>query len=512
MAFASRLKKLASETVIYGVSSIVARLINFVLVPFYTNVFDPEDYGVVGVVFTVVIVLNVLYQYGMESAYLKFASGEEGRAQRRTTFSTATWSLLGTSAVWSLVLVLGHEAVADLAQLDASWSHLFYYVAAFVLLDALTLVPFAELRLQNRPWRFATIRLASVGLNVGLNLVLILGFGWGIEAIFVANIAASGFALLMHLPTYFDSLRLRFSALHWKMMVGFGLPFIASGLAAPITERFNIFFLAVPPMARERIIELYGTMIQLNPLTATDANYGEYVQGAFNAIWKMAIFMMLVAQMFRYAWQPFFLQHAEDPDAKPLFARVLTLFTAVALFVVLAVSFFVQELVAFPLPGGRTLIAPSYWMALPMVPVALLAYLFQGWYYTFSAGVYIERKTTYLLYCALSGSATALLVNILLVPQYGVLAAAWAVTLAYMVMATILLILTRRIYPVPYEWGRVLSACGLAAVLFAVWYLVPLAQTWWAELLLLAGYVAGLFGLRIVPLAALKRLLHRKQA
>lgn len=496
MSFYSRIKQLAAETAVYGVSSILGRMLNFLLFPFYSNVFPPDLYGVVTVVFTAFIFLNIVYQYGMESAYLKFASVGVDQAERRTTFSTAFWSLLGTSMLFSVLLVGFREPVAGLLTLEAEWSFLLYYAAAILLLDALTIVPFAELRLRNRPWRFATIRITNILVNIGMNLLLILGLGMGIEGIFLANLVASATSLVLLVPTYAAGLRLHFDATLWRKLLRFGLPFLPSGIGYAITERVNIFFLGrMPP---ERVLALYGDQIDTAYL-ADGSAYGEYVVGVFNGAMKLAVFMTLVVQMFRFAWQPFFLQHAGDADAKPLFARVFTLFTAGALFVFLAVSFFAQELVALPLPGGRHLVAPSYWLGLSIVPLALLGYLFQGWYYNFAAAAYIEKKTKYLAYCALVGSAVALVLNVLLVPRYGMFAAVGVIVLAYATMAFMLYLIVQRFYTVPYAWGQVLGLGVLAAALFFVWHRLPILQAWWVEGLLLVTYLGGLFALRIIP-------------
>jgi O-antigen/teichoic acid export membrane protein len=213
--------------------------------------------------------------------------------------------------------------------------------------------------------------------------------------------------------------------------------------------------------------------------------------------------------MFRYAWQPFFLQHAHDEDARPLFARIFTLFTAAALFIVLAVSFFAQEIVAIPLPGRGTLIPTAYWMGLVVVPIALVGYVFQGWYFNFAAGVYIERQTKYLVHCALSGSAVSLLINYLLVPRYGMVAASWSVTVAFAVMAGQLYYIVRRFYPVPYAWAPILKMCAVAALIFFAWQEMPGLQVWWIEGGLLVFYLGSLLALRIVSPERLGDLLGR---
>jgi O-antigen/teichoic acid export membrane protein len=528
MSFASRIKKLASETAIYGLSSIVGRMVNFLLVPFYTNVFEPDRYGVVITVFTAFVFLNIAYTYGMESAYLKYASGTKGREQAGTAFSSAILSLLASSALLSMVFVLLPGPIGNLIGIGERFHHLLYYAAAILAVDALAIVPFAELRLANRPWTFAAIKLLNIAVNVGLNVYLILVLGWGIEAIFVANLVASASTLLLLSPVIWKRWGAPSRPL-WAKLLAFGLPFVPGGLGYALADRLNIFFLA--RMDEDRVRALYGEHIDADALTQRAAQaaaeaqasgasaagmaeasaeaWGQYVVGAFGTAWKLGIFLVLVVQMFRYAWQPFFLQHAEDPDAKPLFARVFTLLTAGLVLAVLSISFLADDLVQIPLPGGRYLISSSYWFSLSIVPLALLAYFFQGWYYAFSAGLYITEKTRYLIHATMAGSVVSVVLNIALTPRLGMVGAAWATTAAYAVMAGALYFLSQRFFPMRYDWGKVAAVCGLGLALFALWFYVPALNRWWIEIGMIALVAAALVPVGIIPVALVRRLARR---
>jgi len=522
----ARIRQLASETAVYGVSSVVGRLINFALVPFYTNVLPIDHYGVVILVYTAFVFLNILYTYGMESAYLRYASGAEGRSKITATFSAAVWSLLASGVVVSLLLLVFRGQTAWLIGIQENWLDLLYYAVLILTLDALAVVPLAELRLANRPWRFATARLLHIAINVALNLYLILGQGMGVRAIFLANLIASGVVLLFLLPEFFKYLRPRFDSGLWKHLVAFGMPFVPGGLAYALSERVSLFFLG--KMTHEQVMRLYGEHIdgaalagqaqvaadavrasladlpfdQLAQHVAAAENqvYGQYVVSIFGTSYKLAIFMMLISQMFRYAWQPFFLNRAEDPDAKTLFSRIFTLFTALGMFVFLAVSFFSYELVSLPLPGGHYMIPPPYWLGLHIVPIALLAYVFQGWYYNFSVGIYLNKKTKYLIHATLVGGAVSLLLTAILVPQIGMLGAAIATALAFGSMSATLLFYSQREFHVPYNWPRVGLIVGAALGLFGLWYFLPALQVWWIEAMLLAGFFVTLkAGIGLTP-------------
>ncbi len=509
---ASRIRQLASETAVYGVSSIVGRLVNFLLFPLYSQVFLPDEYSPIIVLYAAFVFLNIVYQHGMESAYMKFASdsgvgADSGvPAGRSPVFTAALLSIGSVMLLVTAAMLLFQKPFAALIGLGAGHLHLIGWAAAILALDALVIVPFADLRLRSRPWTFAGVRLANIAVNVGLNLWLILGLDMGVEAILMANTAASTITLLLLMPIIAGRFSWHVDVPLWKRLVAFGLPFVPGGLGYAMTERINIFFLE--RMDPATIQHLYADRFTDPDLAARATELGpgvytEYIVGTYGGMIKLAVLMALFVQMFRYAWQPFFLQRQRDADVGALFGRVFFLVTWILGAVLLAVSFMADNIVALPLPGGRHLIAPSYWMGLHVIPVALLGYFFQGWYYHFSAGVYIREKTRWFLHATLAGSAVALLVNAVLVPVYGMMAAAWATTGAYATMALVLHALVRREYDVQYAWGRVSTLLAIGAACFMAWSWIPWINGLLWELGLVAAYAVagGAVSLRIMRLA-----------
>lgn len=504
MSFSTRIRKLASETAIYGISSVVARLINFLLYPFYSHVFLPAEYGLVTAVFTTFVFLNVIYQHGMESAYMKFASvtATDGGRARSSIFSTSVWSLVATSVVLSAALLFFRDPVSAVIDLDVEWRHLWYFGAAILVLDTLAVVPFAELRLSSQPIRFAVIKLVNVGVNIALNLVLILRFGMGIEAVFIANVAASATSVVLLLPSYLRLLRPQFDGVLWRELLVFGLPFVPGGLGYAFSDRVNLFFLQ--HLTPEQLARFAPAGTDPNTINS------EYIVGLFSGATKIAVLLALVVQMFRYAWQPFFLQHARDDDATKLFARVFGLFVAACLFIGLGITFFAHELVSLPLPGGRNLVRASYWPGLVVVPILVLGYVFQGMYYNFSAGAYIVNKTRYFAICAVLGAIVALAVNAYLVPRYGMFGAAWATTAAYLTMALSLQLFVRRVYPVPYDWPRIGALFLVAGGLYIAWSKYAQLQVWYLEALLLVAFAVTVVASGLVSPATIKRVVARR--
>ena len=487
----SRIGRLAGETAVYGISSVVGRLINFLLFPLYSNVFPPDVYQPVAILYAAFIFFNILYQHGMESAYLKFATDRKEDAGRSRAFGTAVLSISLVGLAMSVLVWMLPGPISSLIQLDARYTDLLMLGGWILLLDALAIVPYADLRLRSQPWTFAGIRLANVGVNVGLNIWFIFGLDWGVRGVLMANLVASAVALVLLVPTMATRSG-KPDATLWPGLLRFGLPFVPGGIGYAVTERINLFFLDL--MEPLRAVSLYGLTPESHPdlharaLEFGDGVFTEHVVGVYGGIIKLAVLMALFVQMFRYAWQPFFLQHQEDDDAPALYGNVFRLLTLVLLTAFLGISFFADELVRLPLPGGRTLIAESYWLGLFIIPMALAGYVFQGWYYHFSAGAYIRGLSKYFLHATLAGSAVALVLNATLVPTHGMWAAAMATSAAYAVMALTLLMLIRGPYPVPYSWPRVLVAVVLAAGLFMAWEFIPMLQVWYLEAVMVGAF------------------------
>lgn len=481
----SRLRALARDTAIYGVSTIVGRLLTFFLVPFYTNVLAPGSYGVVATAFSYIAFFVILYGWGMESAYFKFAStGELG--DERATFGTAQTALLGTSALFSLLLVALAEPLGVLGGLGEDGATIVRFSASILFFDNLSLLPFAVLRLARRAKRFALLRLLGIVLNVALNVVLLVWLRQGVLGIFIANIASSALVFLMLLPEWRGRFRFAIDRPVLRAMAAFALPYIPAGAASMVVQ----------------VIDRPILLALMDQATV----------GVYQASYRLGIFMMLVVSMFDYAWRPFFLAHAKDPDARELFARVMTWFVAAGGFVVVGVSLLVRDLAAIEV-FGRRLIHPDYWGGLAIVPVVLLGYLLNGVYVNLMAGVYIEKRTGVLPWVTGAGALANIVVNLALIPPMGMMGAAVATLVAYAVMAGGLWLVVRRFYPVAYEWGRLLRVLAAMGVVLGAWVLwpdPPAGGTWLGiRVGLILAYPLALVLLGVVgrnELAALSRL------
>ncbi len=464
-----QIRRLGADTAIYGVSTIVGRFLNFFLVFFYTNVLPPGEYGVVAYAYSLIAFLNILYGYGMESAYFKYAStGEYGDAKQ--IFSTPSFLLVGTSLVISCALTLWSNAAGRIAAIPDHHAVIVTYSAWILFCDTLAIIPFARLRLERKAVKFGMIKIVNIVVNLGANVFFLFVLRKGVEGIFLSGLVASALTIIMLLPDVVRNLSFTIPRGLLRALLAFGLPYVPAGLASMMVQVVD------RPIMR---------------MLTNDATVGIY-----QANYRLGIVMMLVVAMFDYAWRPFFLSHASEPDAKRLFARVLTYFVFGGTCVVLVFSLFVGDLVAVRV-FGRYLIHPDYWSGLSIVPLVLLGYLFLGVYNNLIAGIYIEKRTSYLPGITMAGAVVNVGTNFLLIPFWGMMGAAFATVLAYAVMAGILYLVVQRIYPISYEWGRVGLIALSGAAVFAAFVVVhpPVPLFAWKVFLLVAFVGSlGIFG------------------
>lgn len=436
----NKILKLGKETMIYGVSTVLARLLNFCLVPFYTYVLMPGEYGVIATVFSVIAFFYVLYLFGMDQALLRFASKGENKKE---VFLHAFYGVVCVSVILSVLLCLFSTGFAHTLGLGTGSGKLIRLAAAVLFLDALNMLPFTKLRLERKAWYFASVRTFSITVNVACNIIFLAVLKTGIEGVMWANIAASAASLICLLPVLFKELfpnpvitinkKLR------NEMLKFSWPFVPSGLAS----------IMVNVIDKPLLVYLAGLSFV----------------GVYQANFKIGVFMMLVVSMFDQAWRPFFLEHAKEKNAKELFAKIFTVFCAVGLWAVLGISFLMPEIIRTQI-AGFYFIHPDYWGGMGIIPLVVTAYFFYGLYVNFMVAPVLTEKTGILLVSTLTGAAVSILTNIILVPKIGLAGAGTAILLSYVSMAVILFIFLQRNYPIKYEYGK-LGVLVLAALILA---------------------------------------------
>ena len=452
----SLLKKLVGQTAIYGLSSIVGRLLNFLLVPLYTSVFAPEEYGVFSVLMTVVAFVMVVLTYGFETAFFHFTNKEEDSEK---VLSTGFVSLLSTSLLFLSLATFYSQSIANLLHVS-KYPNFVYWLAWILVLDVLATLPFAKLRVDHRAWRFAYIRLVNIAVNIGLNLFFYLlcpyllkqgvapdfveGFynpAMGIGYIFISNLIASAVTILLLAPEILK-LKPSFDFALWKKMGKYGFPLLIGGFAYVTNE-----------MADRLLLE------RLLPKDTATAQVGIY-----SACYKIAIFMTLFVQAFRYGAEPFFFAQAQKKDAKEQYAIVMRYFIAFTAFIFLSISVFIDIIKHF-------IQDEAYHAGLDVVPILLLANLFLGMYYNLSVWYKVSGKTQFGAYLSVAGAAITIGLNVLLIPTLSYMGSAWATLICYASMCVMSYVFSRHHYPISYNWKYISFYMITALSLFYIWTL-----------------------------------------
>jgi len=438
-------RKLAKDTLLYGLSSVVGRALNYLLVPLHTSLLLPAEYGVLTELYAYAALLQVLYTYGMETAYFRFAT------QGKTVFHVALSALLASSLALSGLLVLLATPLAS-ALLHPGSERYLYYLVAILTVDTVLAIPMARLRLQRRTLLFASIKLWQIALNIVLNLSLLYGCpylltgglmptlpSWltlgatatpTIDAVLIANLVANASALLWLSP----SLRQVQWQLSWQQlrpMLVYALPLLVMGLAGTINEMLS------RAMLRHWL-----------PAGFYPGQSNEAALGTFGACYKLAVLMLLGIQAFRYAAEPFFFSAAQERHAPAVLRTVMAGFTWVGCFILFAIS------ANLDLLGVLFLRQAAYRAAIETVPYLLLNYLLVGMYYNLSVWFKLTDQTHYGAWLTSLGALVTILLNIGLVPRLGYWGSVWAAIASSATMVGLCYYWGQRCYPVPYRLGR----------------------------------------------------------
>jgi O-antigen/teichoic acid export membrane protein len=452
----SKLKLLAKDTVIYGASTILARSLNYVLVPLYANKLTTFDNGIQAVVYANIALANVIFTYGLETSYLKVASDAIKRNEdERPMFSTAFFSLLLTSVFFASLMVFFAPELAVAIGLDSESGLFIRYAAVILFLDTLLVVPFAELRLKRKAIPFALAKVMGVVGGVVSTFVLILGVRSGLSGVFIGEAIGSLVSLVFILPVL-SNLKPVFSTAHYRQLLRIGLPYVPTGIAGLLIHLIDrTLLIRIPQHDIER---LYGAGFHASDIT-----------GIYGRVAAFGVALQMFIQIFRFAWQPFFLQHADDPEAKPLFRQVMNLSGIAVIVLAVACIFFVPDLVRYHWGGRLYLLPPKYWMGMTILPWIFFSYVFDMISTNLSAGLLITGNTKYLPVVTFSGAVVTSLACWLLIPLYGMDGAALAILFGTAVMCVSMGWYSHRYYPVRYDWGRLSLLIGVGLVV-AMWH------------------------------------------
>jgi len=460
------LKKLASQTAIYGLSSVVGRLLNYLLVPLYTRYFLPAEYGVVTELYAYVAFLVVMLTYGMETAFFRFSKKEE----TTKVYSTTLISLLISSVVFVGLIFLNSSAISQWLGY-ANHPEYIQFFALIIGMDAVASISFAKLREQDKAMRFAFIRIINIMVNIGLNLYFIVYQEYGIAYIFIANLVASAITLLMLFPQMISSSWV-FDKKLWKKMMIYALPLLIAGLAGMTNETIDRILLK-------------------HLLPNTDIAASEL--GLYGAFYKLSIIMILFIQTFRFAAEPFFFAQEKEGNSRKIYADVMKYFTIIMAFIFLGVTILYDVIKGF--------LGSEYHdeRGFLVVSILLLANLFLGIYYNLSIWYKLTEKTKYGAYLSIFGAIITLSLNFTLIPVLGFVGCAWATLVCYFSMTVASYYLGKRHFSVPYQVKRIaLYLFGMLCVYFCIYFT---NLNMWINSLFLLGFIIFVYRLEKPKLA-----------
>ncbi len=464
------IKKLVSQTAIYGLSSIFGRFLNYLLVPLYTYYFSAADYGIVSEFYAYAGFFSVLLLFGFETGYFRFRDKEN--SHRDEAYSTALLFILLINLLFLAVIVLINQQLSS----ALNYSHHPEYVLCFssiLILDAIAAIPFARLRAENKALKFASIKIVEILITVFLSLFFIVycpkalmldSQSWvkkvynpelGIAYIFLANLIASAFKFIVLMPQLLG-LRWGFNVVLFNKMWRYSLPMVVIGFAGIINEMLD------------RALLKY--------LLPYDLQTNMQMLGIYSACYKLSILMTLFIQAFRFAAEPFFFAYSDKNDAKEIYAQVLKYFVIFCVFIFLLVSLFLDFFKYF--------LGSEFRAGLNIVPILLMANLFLGIYVNLSIWYKLTDKTLMGAFVSITGALITVGLNVWWIPELGYEGSAWATLVCYCFMVVVSYTLGRFYYPVAYDLKRILGYVILGIALYFLRSILPLSTGWQNPLLL----------------------------
>ena len=462
------LQKLAGQTAIYGLPSIIGRLLNYLLVPLHTSKFVLSEYGEITEMYAYVAFLVVLLTYGMETAYFRFQSKDD---QNHTTiFSTVLISLFGSTTIFIFLATYFSLDIAEFLKYPDNQEYVIWF-AFIVGLDAISSIAMARLRIENRAIRFASVNMLSIFVNIGLNIFWI----WycipryeqgisnffidnfyspdiGIGYVFIANLFSSIIKFILLSPQ-FARMKATFDRTLIREMLIYGSPLLISSIAIMVNEN------------ADKILLKWLLLEDLGKYQATE------IVGIYGGCYKLSIIISLFIQAFRYAAEPFFFSEWKEKDAKETYAKIMKYFIIVCTLIFLVVMLYIDIFKHF--------LDQKYWVGLHIVPILLFANIFLGIFYNLSVWYKLSGKTKYGAYIASFGALITLVLNFILIPKIGYIGSAWATFICYLSMVIISYFLGQKYFKVNYPLKPIFLYISISIFFFFIsnWLVAELSTT-----------------------------------
>jgi len=447
------MKKLAKETAIYGVSSILGKFLNWMLVPLYTFTLENSaDYGVVVNLYAWTALLLVILTYGMETGFFRFANKDKENADK--VYGNSLITVGFTSLLFAIATVVFAQPIATLMGYPGNAEYI-AMLGVVVAMDAFGAIPFAYLRFKSRPIRFASLKLLMIFVNIFFNIFFLVICPWllkkapatvdwfynphyGVGYVFVANVIQTVVVTLALLPDVMKA-KFRFDAALTKQILRYSLPLLVLGVAGIMNQTLDkIIF----------------------PYLIDNPDLAKSELGIYGACFKISMVMMMFTQAFRYAYEPFIFAQHKDKNSKEAYADAMKYFIIFSLLIFLGMVFYLDVF--------KLLIREDYWIGLKVVPIVLFSYIFQGVFFNLSLWYKLVDKTMYGAWFSVLGLIITLAINIIFVPIFSYIASAWAAFACYFVMMLVSYYFGQKHLPINYDLKTIGLYSGLAVILFVI--------------------------------------------
>jgi O-antigen/teichoic acid export membrane protein len=484
------LKKLLGQTAVYGLSSILGRTLNYLLVPFYVSIFhdDPDVYGVVSQLYAFVAFLMVLLTFGMETSYFRFIQDSENREQ---VFRNSFLTVILLNLLFFVGICFFDNGIADALLFHENPEYI-VMMCAIVVIDATSSLPLAKLRAEENAKKFALIQFSSIGVNILLNLVLLSCFfdkanpSSGVIYILVANLLSSLVKPIM-LYKDFTGISFKFDPTLFKKMIVYAIPIVIAGFAGIVNETIDRI------MLKQMIYD---------PANNVTAKMADAQIGIYSACYKLAMLVTILLQAYRYAAEPFFFNQMKNQDRNKLYVKLMNYFVAAVCLVFLLVSLNLDIFQYF-------ITSKVFRAGLDVVPILLLANVFLGIYFNQSIWYKLTNQTKYGAYISIMGAILTIAINYIFIPHYGFRASAWATLIVYAFQMVVSYLWGQKHFPIKYNLRKFFLYLGMSILIYFVSVKIPYGEhsliKFGLNNLLIIGFIYIVMSVEGVKLSALRR-------
>ncbi len=434
---------LSKNTLIYGLGHILARAVTFLLLPLYTNIFTPDEYGIISLAYVIMGFMSVVMHYGLDAALMKRYI-QSDLTEKTIYFSSAWVSFFITSISFGVVITFLRKFFSPIL-LGTNDDRLILLVGWIIALDVMWSIPQLIFRAEEKPYAYIVFSLTNVIGSLLLNILFVLQFKMGVYGVLLSNFIISTILFIVTIPFIYNRINFKKASIYsWRKMMKFGLPLLPSGVFAMMMELADRYIL-------KQMTDLYTV-------------------GIYSSGYKLGMLMMLIVMGFNMAWQPFFLKMGGENEYKPLYARINSYVFALLGFIWVILLLWVDNIVRMKF-GSISLYGEQYWSSTLIVPWISLGYVFYGLYLMQLPGVFHQEKSLWIAISRAIGAISNIIFNLYLIPIYGGQGAAIATCISFIIMFIIMFMVNSRLFPISYEWGRIIRIIFTMTTIFFLYYI-----------------------------------------